>query len=564
MIKINKLYDKAYQYCIRAETAPEIPKYVKLQCTRLKEIFDDKDEQYFVSEKICNKIYKLLLLLKMPTGFNVGKPVIDSLLEYQCLFFVASFCIVQRSDGTTRKHQHVVLEICRKQGKSFIVGLTFIIQLLIAPRFSRLYSVAPDGALSKEVKIAIEQLIQSSPYLNDTYKGKLKFKINRDVIKCQLTDNNYYPLNYSNSRLDGKMPTVYLVDEVGALPNSYALTAMASGQATVVNKLGFVISTKYPKIDNPFEDEVDYAKKVLDGIIDDDRMLSFLYEPDEIKGWETNDLILKQTNPTSLEVPEMWDDLLYKRSRAINMPSERGNFLCKHCNIISSEGDAGIFIDSTYIKECVTTEPIDWAGLDVYVGLDLSQTTDNCSFSMVARTKDGTIVCKPFCFIPGCRVDMKTKEEKCDYPKFIKDDLCFAVGEDVINYKAIEDMIIGLEDTYDVNVISVGYDRYNAISTVNKLEEAGIDCVEIKQHSSILHAPTKMLAEEVINGHFKFEENQLFEINFANCKCEYDTNMNRYVHKKKSRGKIDMVVATLNAMCLLQQAEWLDETWVCS
>ena len=564
MININTLYDKAYNYCVRAETAQEIPKYVKLQCKRLKDIFDDKDKRYFVNLKICDKIYKLLLLLKMPTGFNAGQPVIESLLEYQCLFFVASFCIVERSDGVTRKHQHVILEICRKQGKSFIVGLTFILQLLLAPRFSRLYSVAPDGALSKEVKIAIEQLIRTSPYLNDTYNGKLKFKINRDEIKCQLTDNIYYPLNYSNSRLDGKMPSVYLVDEVGALPNSYALTAMASGQATVVNKLGFVISTKYPKIDNPFESELDYAKKVLDNIVEDERMLSFLYEPDETKGWETNDLILKQSNPTSLEVPEMWDDLLYKRERAINIPAERGNFLCKHCNIISNDGDAGLFIDPSYIKASVVKDPIDWNGRDVYVGLDLSMTRDTSAVSMVSRDEYGHLICKPFCFIPANRVEIKTKEEKCDYPKYINDGLCYAVGEEVINYSEIEKLILSLEDTYGVRVIDVGYDRYNCISTVNKLEENGLTCTEIRQHSSVLHPATKLLYEEILEGNFRFNENELFEINFANCMCSYDTNLNRYIHKKKSTGKIDMVVATLNAICLLQQAEQLDDVWVCS
>lgn len=563
MVIINKLYEKAYNYCETAKTSKNVPKYVKKQCAILKDIFDNKSDKYFVNTKLCDKINKLLTLLTMPTGFLVGKPVINSLLPYQCLFFVASFCVVHRNEPTRRKHERVVLEICRKQGKSFIVGLTFIIQLLLAPRFSRLYSVAPDGALSKEVKIAIEQLIRSCPYLNNEYKGKLKFKINRDEIKCQLTDNIYYPLNYSNSRLDGKMPTVYLVDETGALPNSYALTAMASGQATVVNKLGFIISTKYPKIDNPFESEVTYCKQILDGIIDDDKVLSFLYEPDEVKGWETNETILKQANPTSLEIPEMWDDLIYKRDRAINIPSERGNFLCKHCNIMSSEGDADMFVDISYIKDCVTTEPINWQGRDVYLGCDLSQTSDNSCVSMVARDESGNIICKPFCFIPTNRVEVKTKEERCDYPEYIKQGLCYPTGEDVINYCDIEKLILSLEDTYGVNVICMGYDRYNCISTVNKLQEHGMSCVEVRQHSSVLHAPTKLLYEEILNGRFKFDENPLFEINFSNCMCSYDTNLNRYIHKKRSRGKIDMVVATLNGLALLQQYENLNDTWVC-
>lgn len=563
MININTLYKKAYEYCETAEKADYIPKYVKKQCSILKNIFDDNNDKYFVNTKLCDKINKLLTLLTMPTGFLAGKPVINSLLPYQCLFFVASFCVVHRDEPTRRKHERVVLEICRKQGKSFIVGLTFIIQLLLAPRFSRLYSVAPDGALSKEVKIAIEQLIRSCPYLNNEYKGKLKFKINRDEIKCQLTDNIYYPLNYSNSRLDGKMPSVYVVDEVGALPNSYALTAMASGQSTVVNKLGFIISTKYPKIDNPFQSEIEYCKQILNDIVEDDKVLSFLYEPDEVKGWETNELILKQANPTSIEIPEMWDDLIYKRDRAISIPAERGNFLCKHCNIMSSEGDADLFVDISYIEDCVTHEPIDWRGRDVYVGADLSQTSDNSCVSMVTRDEYGNILCKPFCFIPTNRVESKTKEERCDYPEYIKRGLCYPTGEDVINYGDIEKLILSLEDTYGVNVIGFGYDRWNCISTVNKLQENGMNCIEVRQHSSVLHAPTKLLYEEIMNGRFKFEDNPLFEINFSNCMCSYDTNLNRYIHKKRSRGKIDMIVATLNGLALLQQYENLNDTWVC-
>ena len=78
-------------------------------------------------------------------------------------------------------------------------------------------------------------------------------------------ENRYIPLNYSNSRMDGKLPNVFLADEVGALPNSYAIEAMRSGQLNILNKLGCIISTKYPTANNPFEDEVNYAKRILDG-----------------------------------------------------------------------------------------------------------------------------------------------------------------------------------------------------------------------------------------------------------------------------------------------------------
>ena len=69
--------------------------------------------------------------------------------------------------------------------------------------------------------------------------------------------------------MDGRLPNAYCADEVGALPTNYPVEAMRSGQLNILNKLGFIISTKYPTIDNPFESEVEYAKKVLDGLVAD-------------------------------------------------------------------------------------------------------------------------------------------------------------------------------------------------------------------------------------------------------------------------------------------------------
>ena len=43
------------------------------------------------------------------------------------------------------------------------------------------------------------------------------------------------------------------------------------------------------------------------------------------------------------------------------------------------------------------------------------------------------------------------------------------------------------------------------------------------------------------------------EINFENARCEFDTNLNRYVNKKKSTGKVDMVVALILSVYLCQQ-----------
>jgi len=96
------------------------------------------------------------------------------------------------------------------------------------------------------------------------------------------------------------------------------------------------------------------------------------------------------------------------------------------------------------------------------------------------------------------------------------------------------------------------------------LEAEGYECVEIKQHSSVLHAPTKLLKEKILSKEFYYDDNRLLEINFQNARCTEDTNLNKYVNKKKSTGKVDMVVALINAIYLLQQEILFgDDGFVC-
>ena len=554
------MYDKAYKYCEWAlsDDNNKVPRYVKKQCQLFMNVWDDKDKTSLFDHKKAEKIEKLLTLVNVPKGEGTGKSVVHTLTGFQWLLLVAPFCVVHRDDTSKRTYETILLEIARKNAKSYISALICLVLMILEPKLSRFFTVAPTGALSRETFKQIKEFVNVSPHLAK------HFKLRRDNIICTLTESEYVPLNYSTSTLDGRLPNAWLGDEVGALPCSYPLEAMRSGAVLLKNKLGIVMSTKYPTVDNPFEDEVQYSKNVLDGIVEDDTIFSLLYEPDNPKGdWATDETILAHANPLAIDVPVLWDNLIKSRNKAVEQPNTKSNFLTKHCNIICSDSGDEAYIDIQDLKQC-KIDNFDWNGRDVYLGLDLSLSNDNSSAVIVTRDEYGHMVSLPMCFVPTNRVDIKSKEEKCDYKRYINEGLCISCGEDIIDYGVIEQYILDLESTLGVNVLGVGYDRYNCISTVNKLEAGGLDCVEVKQHSSVLASPTKLLYEEITSHNFRYVTNQLYEINFINAVATYDTNLNRYVHKKKSRGKVDMVVATLNAVCLLQQAELFDDNWVCS
>ncbi|MBO5891232.1 MAG: terminase [Oscillospiraceae bacterium] len=566
----------SYQYAAKVVSG-EIcaPRYVCLQAREFKRIADDQDPEFCINLKTVKKIDKLLKLMVMPKGLKAGQSIYAASVGYQWLFYIATLCVVYREERKRRRYETAVLEIARKNFKTYTIAVLFLLLFFLEPKFSKFFSVAPDGTLSREVKSAIEEIIKASPALRPEEEPERHFKIRLNDITFKPKDILYIPLNYSNSRLDGRLPSAFLVDEAGALPNPYAIQAMRSGQLTIRNKLGVVISTKYPNTQNPFEDEVNYVKRVLDGVIQDKTVFALLFEPDNPKEWMTDDTVLKHANPAAMEIPEIWEDLLKKRCRAIEVEAERENFLCKHCNITYQGIGTEAYIAIDAVRACKAEEKLDWTGMQVYLGVDLSMSNDNCSVAMAGMGRSDEVWGEAIAFIPEDRIEEKNAAEHVDYRRFIDAMKCIACGGQIVDYGVIEDFVFDIEEMYGVTVAGIAYDRFNAMSSAQKWERGreatnlrpkheGYPTVIVRQHSDTLHPPTKLLYELIMEGKFRYEENQLLEINFENARCTFDTNHNRYVNKKRSNGKVDMVVALINAMYLLQQNEYFGESmdWV--
>ena len=541
MIEESRAY--AYAKWCTLKSNRKVGKYVKLQAKAWLRIADGRHRKAEVSETAYRKICKLLRLMVHP---DLGCSMYDGLEDYAWFLIVAVFCTVRRDDGR-RWYQTALLEIARKNFKTFNSAVIFLLGMLSEPRFSRFFSVAPDYKLSSELRLAVRKIIKVSPALVQ------HFKVTRDMVTCKLNEIEYTPLAYSNDGMDGRLANIWLADEAGAL-DSYPVEAMRSSQITLINKLGIIISTQYPNDNNVMIDEVDIAKKILDRVLDRENVFALLYEPDDAikEQWKTNDLVLYQANPVAVGNKEVFTAIKDLRSTAILYENKRENFLCKHCNILYKGLGTEGYVDVQKVMRCAVPENLNfWRGRRVWLGIDLAQTDDNTAVSMVAVDGE-TIRVKVWGFIPKDKIELKTAKEDLDYRRMIKQGVCFACGEEVIDYGFVERFILSLPEKYGVEIVQLGYDRYNAISTVQKLEQHGIECVEIKQHSSVLHAPTKLLREMILNRTMSYEENRLLEINFQNARCTQDTNLNKYVNKKRSSGKVDMVMATIDAVYLVQ------------
>lgn len=545
------LYENAMRYAENVISGKEVTtQEVKIQCEwfiRDQQRQKHDDYLYYFDHDVAVKIENLLKLMNFATGIGViGISIYEGLKDFQSFFFANIFCWRYKIEKTKYRYREVVLFIPRKNAKTFICAVIIIILMLTEDDYSEFYSICLDRDLAGEVKKAISQIINASPALQKYFKIP---KTLTGRLECKITHSFYQPRTSQANSNNSIRPSAFIADELGAFKDNANIAAMKSGQLSVRNPLMFKITTAYAEDKSIMLEELDYLKKIYNELEFDDRLFALLYYATKEHLWD--DIGLMMANP--LRIEENYYEIRESRKKALAKPGERVEFLTKHMDYFMPSLAGEEFIELDKLRKCKNLRGcFDWAGKDVYLGLDLALSNDNVSVSMVAE-EDDVIHAKSWAFIPKDRIDEKNRMEKTDYNRFIQAGDCFACGEEVISYTYVEKFICGIEEEYGVNVVRIGYDRWNCTSTAGKLEEAGYETVEVKQHSSVLHAPTKLLKERILERKFSYDGSRLYEINFQNARCVEDNNLNKYVNKKKSNGKVDMVVSTIIAVYLLQQ-----------
>ena len=549
------LLERAIRYAENVVAGKEVTtKEVIIQCKwflkDLEENQYNENFQYYFDKNKLKIINNLLKLFNFATGFVAGKQILTNLADFQCFFLANIFGWRFKDNSNKFRYNDITLYIARKNAKTALVAITFLLLMLTEQEYSEFYSICLNKELAAEIRKAMVQILEASPLIakhfdwSDSEVG---------IIKCKITKSFFKPRTSQSGKNNSIRPAAFVSDEHGNFSDNGNFTAMKSGQRNVINPLLFRTTTAYAIDHSIMQDDLEYIKKVFQGIVKNERQFALLYYAEEENLW--NDIGIHQANP--LRIEENYNIIREERERALIQESLQTEYLTKSMNYFMPANAGEEFISIDQLKKCKISD-FDWAGKDVYIGVDLAETEDNTAVAMLTY-HEGKIVAKVWAFIPRERILVKSMKEDIDYQSEIKAGNCFGCGDEVIDYGYVEEFIIDLQEKYQVNIVQLGYDRRNALSSAQKLSNAGIECVEVIQHSRILHAPIKLLKECILNKNFNYEKNSLLEINFVNARQTDDTNLNKYLNKKKSKGKIDMVMALVDALYLLQERELLNQ-----
>lgn len=574
MYNYDKLYEnKGYLYAynvvenlltvdLHGEIIPyEAPKYVKLQC---EQFFSDLEESqkddfpFYFDIKQMTVIENLLKIINLADGLQRGKPCYQALFGFQWFILINLFCWRYKSNSDKRRYESCLISLARKNGKTALVALIMLILMITEENYSQFYSVAPNREISQIIKEEMNKFIESSPLIQKHFTNI------RTELRCDVTKSTMKPLAYSENKLDSRQVSSFCADEIGAMPNNYGVEAMFSGMQNVTSKLGFLISTAYDTETNPFEDYISYSKRILDGQNDSKIHFSLMYRPnDEYLNDYLDENCIFQSNPLACELSlnGIYDniDFLYKkRQESIDIPSTVGNYKTKLLNIPINSAIGETYLSLDELRPCMI-EDYNWQGREVYLGIDLAFSQDNCGLAMLTYDNElRKYIAQIFCFIPSDSLEKKIKAERVDYRRYCENEWCYAIGDRIVDYAWIEEFIVKvLKEKFGVKVMAISFDKYNATATIHNIEaKTDIECVEIPQTFMVLSPAIKKLKDSILTYEFAYVENELFELNCCNAVVVSNPSGSLYrVSKKSSNFKIDMLASLLNAFVTIDSFE---------
>lgn len=236
----------------------------------------------------------------------------------------------------------------------------------------------------------------------------------------------------------------------------------------------------------------------------------------------------------------------YKRDveRAEKEPATRNDILAKRFGI-PMEGYTYFF---TYEETLPTKTHCDFWGMQCSLGLDLSQGDDFCSFSCLFPLKHGDFGIKTRNYISSYTLLKLPGAMREKYNEFIDEGSLIVMEGTILNMSDVYDDVVQWTAAKEYDVVSVGYDPYNAKEFIQRwaTENAPFGIEKVVQGARTESVPLgelKKLAEERA---LIFDE-AIMSFAMGNAITLEDSNGNRKLWKKRYAAKIDPVAATMDA-----------------
>jgi len=518
-------------------------------CKRLKqqyanlidELDHPRDSWVFDIEAATRPIEFIEAFCRHSKGKWLGQPVRLELFQKAMLQAIYGF--VDKENGL-RRYREVFVLVGRKNGKSTLMSALGLYMMVgDGEGGAEVQCVATKRDQARIVFTEAVNMVSQSPALSKYLRKR------KTDLYFPVTFSKFEPLASESHSLDGLNSHHVIMDELHAIKDRNLYDVMKQSMSAREQPILSMITTAGFVRECIFDDIYDYACKILDGIIEDDRFLAFIYELDDRSEW-TDFRMWEKANP-GLGTIKNYDDLAANVERAKNDPNFLPTVLTKDFNVRDTVAGSWLTFDQINNEETFDIEEL----RDCYAvgGVDLSSTTDlSCATLLIMKPGSDMKYCIQQYFLPAELLEQRVKEDKIPYDRWAERGLLTLCEGNKVNYSDVTTWFKRMYEEHGIIPLWIGYDPWNSQYWVQEMKDLNLNMIEVRQGYKTLSQPMKELAADLMAKKINYNNNPILKWCLTNTNVKRDENDNiKPVKGQSQRQRIDGAVSLLIAYTVL-------------
>jgi phage terminase large subunit-like protein len=483
----------------------------------------------------ADRFFRFAEQLKHYKGEWAGRRI--QLQPHQRFYLGSVFAWIHVDTGL-RRFRTVYCEIPRKNGKSLIAAIVALYGTFFdGEPGAEGFVIATKRAQAKIVFADCKRLVQSSGLRSRITVLMANLHYERVAAKLE-------PLGADYDSTDGLNPQIVIVDEAHAMKHRGMIDVMETATGARRQPIVFWITTAGSDPLTPCGDQHHYACQILDRVLVDDTFFAFIAHADDgdppfaVRTW-------RKANP-NYGVSVKPDDLKALARKAQFMPPAAAAFKQKRLNLWVNAIAPWLSLEGWRRGQSLwTLEQL--AGAECWIGIDMSSKIDLTAVVALFPPTEARArwILQAWCLTPEDTLEERAHRDRAPYLVWKDAGVLLTNPGNRIDQDVIRDLVCRARDRFTVR--QVGLDPWNAGNLENDLKEDGLDVVEIPQTMQQMSAPSKEFEADVLDGLVDAGGNPLVTWAISNVRVQTDNKENIYPTKKRSRGRIDPVIAALIA-----------------
>lgn len=438
-----------------------------------------------------------------------------------------------------------VVSFAKKNAKTTLVACLLLLHL-VGPE-AKANSQLVSTAQSRDQAAVIFALAAKMVRLSAKLTAHITIRDTLKELLCPGIGTLYQALSADASVAHGKSPIFAVHDELGQVrgPVSLLYNAVENAMGAHDEQLSVIISTQAPT-------DADLLSQIIDSILrgDNPRNIAVLYTADmEADPFDLE--TIKQANPALGDFLNQ-NEVLEQASRAKRLPAQEA--LYRNYTLNQRVEAQASFVSPAIWKENCGEPVINGA---LYGGLDLSEVNDLTAF-VVVSTDRGIMSVEPTFWLPEDGLEERARQDRVPYDVWAQQGFLRTTPGRSVEYRFVADFMAREFQRRDLR--KVAFDRYNMRHLRPWLVEAGISetfidehFIEFGQGFFSMSPALNTLESMLLNGRIRHGMHPVLTMCAANAVVKSNEAGGRKLDKRKSRGRIDGMVALAMAVSVASE-----------